>query len=71
MITQKAISLKIDIDLLEDLDKETRLGWMKRNAHINRAISLYLTIQDLRRRVRACPQSRDGLIQDFLKEHRI
>lgn len=71
MITQKAISLKINTDLLEDLDKETRLGWIKRNGHINRAISLYLETQDLRRRVRACPQSRDGLIQDFLKEHLI
>lgn len=71
MVTQIPISLKINIDLLHELDKEVRLGWQKRNGHINNAIRLYLEVQDLRRRVRSCPQSRDGLIHDFLKEHRI
>lgn len=71
MITQKAISLKINTDLLQELDKETRLGWTKRNSHINKAISLYLEFLDLRRRVRVCPHDRDYLIEAFLKEHRI
>lgn len=71
MVNQKAISLKINFDLLEELDKEALHGWTKRNTHINRAISLYLEFQDLRRRVRACPAARDGLIDAFLTEHRI
>ena len=71
MITQKAISLKINTDLLQELDEETRLSWYKRNAHINKAISLYLEFLDLRRRVRVRPHDRDYLIEVFLKEHRI
>lgn len=71
MVTQKAISLKINTDLLEDLDKEARLGWTKRNGHINRAIRLYLEVQDLRRSVRATPQVRDSLIQQFLSNNLI
>lgn len=71
MITQIPISLKINTQLLHDLDEETRLGWAKRNGHINNAIRLYLEVQDLRRRVRACPSERDGLIQEFLRENLI
>lgn len=71
MITQKLISLKIYTDLLQDLDEEARLGWTKRNGHINKAIRLYLDLQDLRRRVRVCPHDRDWLIELFLKEYRI
>lgn len=35
MITQKLISLKIDVELLEKLDEEVSLGWKRRNACIN------------------------------------
>lgn len=52
MVTQKPISLKVDIDTLEDLDEEVRLGWRKRNWHINEAIRVYLEIQDLNRRLK-------------------
>ncbi len=52
MITQKPISLKIDTCLLQDLDEEVRLGWRKRNWHINQAIALYLEVQDLNRRLK-------------------
>lgn len=51
MVTQTAISLKIDTGLLQDLDEEVRLGWRKRNNLINQAISLYLEVQDLNRRL--------------------
>jgi len=57
MITQKLISLKIDTKLLEDLDAEARLGWKKRNAHINEAIRLYLLIKDERRFIRLNPSA--------------
>lgn len=53
MVTQKPISLKIDTELLQDLDAEVALGWRKRNCIINQAIRLYLSLQDCRRRVRS------------------
>lgn len=52
MINQKPISLKIDTWLLQELDEEVRLGYRKRNWHINKAIELYLEVQDLNRRLR-------------------
>lgn len=51
MVTQKPISLKIDTELLQELDEEVRLGWRKRNCLINQAIALYLEVQDLNRRL--------------------
>lgn len=51
MVTQKPISLKIDYDLLKDLDQEVALGWRKRNNHINEAIRYYLELKDAIRRV--------------------
>lgn len=49
MITQRPISLKIGYSLLDELDKEVALGWLKRNTLINEAIRLYLDFADLRR----------------------
>ena len=49
MITQNSISLKIGYSLLDELDKEVSLGWLKRNTLINEAIRLYLDFTDLRR----------------------
>ena len=49
MITQKPISLKIDTELLENLDTVCKRTWRKRNWHINQAISYYLEIRELRR----------------------
>lgn len=54
MITQKAISLKIDTKLLEDLDAEVNLGYRSRNGNINRAIACYLSLEDAKRRVKYC-----------------
>lgn len=51
MVTQKPISLKIDQELLEMLDAEVKLGWRKRNWHINQAIRIYLELLDLNRRL--------------------
>lgn len=52
MVTQKPISLKIDTELLQELDEEVRLGWRKRNTLINQTIALYLEVQDLNRRLK-------------------
>lgn len=49
MITQKAISAKIDADLLQELDEECRLYGGTRNRRINNAIRLYLDNEDKQR----------------------
>ena len=69
MVTQKPISLKIDTDLLEQLDEEVRLGWRKRNTIINQAIALYLEVQDLNRRVNCYQneQMKQDEVEMFLK----
>lgn len=53
MVTQKAICLKLDVNTLEQLDKEVSLGWKSRNRIINDAVSMYLELQDHKRRVRS------------------
>lgn len=69
MITQKAISAKIDCDLLRELDEETSLGYSKRNTHINAAIRLYLRYVDTRRMMRAtrdrCQQEK--ILDEFIR----
>ena len=69
MVTQKAISLKIDTKLLQDLDAEVNLGWRKRNTLINIAISYYLELQDARRKARAFGDQGDKnrVINDWLR----
>lgn len=47
-ITQKAISFKIDIRLLDELDRECGLGY-KRNRLINDAVAMFLEARDARR----------------------
>ena len=59
MVTQKAISLKIDTELLQELDKEVDTGWMKRNTHINQAIAFYLELKDTRRRIKCFVNEED------------
>lgn len=49
MITTKAISAKIDADLLQDLDEECRLYGGTRNRRINNAIRLHLEAEDKER----------------------
>lgn len=63
MVTQKPISLKIDTELLQDLDEEVRLGWRKRNCIINQAIRLYLSLQDCRRNVK-CMSNADAKVDE-------
>ena len=49
MITTKAISAKIDADLLQELDEECRLYGGTRNRRINNAIRLHLETEDKER----------------------
>lgn len=67
MVTQKPISVKIDYQLLDELDKEVELGHRKRNAHINEAIRCYLDMRDTARRYRAyiTQKDRDKVLNEF------
>lgn len=69
MITQKPIAVKIDLGLLDDLDKEVSLGWRKRNSHINEAIRFYLDYKDTYRRYRSYSvEERSRLRDDLLNK---
>lgn len=70
MVTQKAISLKIDTMLLQYLDAEVNLGWRKRNGHINRAIACYLSLQDAKRRSECCSELevKRQILEEWLHE---
>ena len=49
MITQKAISVKIDYSILQDLDQEVSTSGINRNKLINRAIWFYIRNKDAQR----------------------
>lgn len=70
MITQKPISFKIDKELLENLDTECKRTWRKRNACINKAISYYLEIMELRWLLRNEGQSENkkALLRRWLRD---
>lgn len=69
MVTQKPISVKIDYQLLESLDKEVELGWRKRNGHINEAIRFYLDYKDNYRRYKSYgADERSRLRDDFMNK---
>lgn len=70
MITQKAISAKIDTSLLAELDEEVALGWRKRNWHINQAIRLWLEVQDLNRKIKCLvdQSSKELELEEFLRK---
>lgn len=49
MITQKAISVKIDYSILHDLEQEVSISCVNRNKLINRAIWYYIRSKDAQR----------------------
>lgn len=53
MINQKAISAKLNYDVLEMIEKESHVSFKSRNRIINDAIRLYCENQDLQRTIRA------------------
>lgn len=72
MIKQKALSLKLDIEILEDLDKELGVTWISRNRLINYAVKMYLDAQDARRRAKMAGVGSpdcDRIIGEFLKSY--
>ena len=60
MINQKAISAKLNYDVLEMIDKEARVSWKSRNRIINDAIRLYCANQNLQRIIRATPRGSEA-----------
>lgn len=67
MVTQQAISLKLDQDVLSMLNAETATGHLKRNRLINEAIKTYIGILDARRRWNARISTHAELM-DYLLE---
>lgn len=48
MVTQKAISAKVDEQLLQELDEYLKHKWLKRNAVINQALGMWLAARRAR-----------------------
>ena len=71
MVTQKAISAKIDYDLLEELDAEVSTGWKKINTLINEAIRVYLQLKDTRRLVKILgdPDAKVDVVEKWLRQY--
>lgn len=70
MITQTPISVRIQSNLLKDLDIEASLGYRKRNALINDSVRFYLKYKDARRRTRCYENLTDRfkIEREFIKE---
>lgn len=59
MVTQKMISLRLDLDLLDKLNREASLGLATRNWHINQAIRVYLKLLECRRLCRSVKDKKE------------
>lgn len=68
MVTQKMICAKIDFSLLEELDLECHVSGQKRNAVINKAIKMYIEIQDYRRRVSTARTTKKNACEIYVVE---
>lgn len=55
MVHQKAISVKLDVDTLLQLDRECDRVGMKRNRIINEAVRMYIDALETKRRWRLAP----------------
>lgn len=70
MINQKALLLKLDVSVFEELDQEVSTTWKSRNRIINEAVKMYLCAQETRRRARAHGVGSpvcDKAVAEFLK----
>ena len=52
MINQKAISVKIDLHIYQELEDEAKIDWKSRNRIINDAIRMYCDARKLQRTIR-------------------
>lgn len=60
MVTQKAISARIDKKLLEELELEASLGYQTKNRIINEALRFYFDLLDTRRKFLAAGNNIEG-----------
>lgn len=70
MIRQKAISVKIDYNVLYDLEEEARTSGINRNKLINYAIWYYTRLKDAQRKYMCAIMTEDEYIDStFLEPH--
>ena len=72
MINQKAISAKLNYDVLKIIDKEAFVSRKSRNRIINDAIRLYCDNQDLQRTIRAHGRGSEAAriaVANYLKKY--
>lgn len=72
MINQKAISAKLNFDVLKMIDDESKVSWKSRNRIINDAIRLYCANQNLQRIILATPggsQAARTAAANYLKKY--
>lgn len=67
MVNQKAISVKLDLDVFDILEEEVSVGNMKRNAIINDAVRLYADFADALRKIR-CRHSMPSIYSPEVKD---
>lgn len=68
MIRQKAISVKIDYNVLHDLDNEVSVSGINRNKLINYAIWYYTRIKDSQRRYMCMMMTEEDYIESTFRE---
>lgn len=69
MVTQKAISVRIDYSVLEAIDKEQETSCHKRNRIIHDALIMYLEWVDMCRRIN-CGSSANLEINNYYQSYR-
>lgn len=69
MVTQKAISARIENEILWDIDQEVQLGVTNRNRILNEGARLWLYLRDLRRSYSAIDdeEARRKMLRGFLR----
>lgn len=70
-INQKAISVKVNWDIYDDLERENAVSRDSRNRIINKAIRYYLEYLDIYRASRCIgtPGDREALVTAFVDRH--
>lgn len=70
-IRQKAISVKLDLIIYDELESEVSTGYDNRNRIINKAIRHYLEYLDIVRQSRCIgtPGDREALVTAYVDNH--
>lgn len=70
MVNQKAISARINVNTLWEIEQETMTGSTNRNELLNNGAKLYLDLLDAKRTYRCIPdiEVRSKILKGFLKK---